>query len=289
MVKHSNHSLDETDIAILKGLFRFRYLTVDLISEINPDLSYSAWTKRLRKLLTSGYIDRPPKQLWTFRKHEKAIYALDQKGADYLAQHFDIHFSKTVKWHEKNRRYRGQDPFSHALSTARFMIELEQALVKEGTTLTHQDELFGVDYVTGVSWETYIATEFTTIKPKLKPDGIFSIKKKGSAHPLNFCLEIDRGTMPIRSTHFDRSSILKKYMCYRDTHMRKALQTKFRFKNFRVLMVTTTEKRAQNMRDLWAEEFSDMSKLCLFTSFEAIDEKGILDAWCETYGEHAYF
>ena len=61
------------------------------------------------------------------------------------------------------------------------------------------------------SWTTYIATEFTTIKPKLKPDGIFSIKKKSRSDALNFCLEIDRGTMPIRSTHLERSSILKKY------------------------------------------------------------------------------
>ena len=126
---------------------------------------------------------------------------------------------------------------------------------------------------------TRINGEFETIEVGLKPDGIFSVKHDGKRNPSNFFLEIDRGTMPIRSTNFHRSSILKKYIGYADTHRRGLVKELFGFRNFRVLLVTTTEARAQTMRELWHDMFPELPKMVLFTSQEKIDSKGILDAW----------
>jgi len=272
--KNGDFRLDEYDDKVLLALYRFRYLTVDLIAKTG-EFSVRTWNRRLKELLLAGYIDRPPGQKWTYRRHERAIYALGQKGADYLTANFDIHFPPTVKWGEKNRRYRGQDPFSHALSTAEFLIELEIAVAEQGGKLSHQDELFGRDYVTGVSWSTHLATEHEMLSVNLKPDGIFSIQSSAKRYPLNFFLEIDRGTMPLRSTNFRRSSILKKYLSYADTHNRGLVKEKLGLNNFRVLIVTTTNERADNMRYLWAEKVSDLPRMCLIASFEEIRLIGV--------------
>ena len=284
--KDGDFSLDEYDDKVLLGLYRFRYLTVDLIAK-SGEFSIRTWNRRLKELLRAGYIDRPPAQKWTYRRHERAIYALGQKGADYLAANFDIQFPSTVKWEEKNRRYRGQDPFSHALKTAQFLIELEAAIAQRGGRLSHQDELFGADYVTGVSWDTQITTENEMLTVKLKPDGVFSIHIPAKRYPMNFCLEIDRGTMPLKSSNFRRSSILKKYLSYADTHNRGLAKENFDLRNFRVLMVTTTNERADKMRSLWAEEVSDLPKMCLFSSFEVFYEEGVKIVWSDADGNRA--
>lgn len=275
--KDGEFRLDQYDDKVLIGLYRFRYLTVDLIAK-NGEFSIRTWNRRLKELLQAGYIDRPPQQKWTYRRHERAIYALGQKGADYLAASFNIYFSPTVKWEEKNRRYRGQDPFSHALKTAEFLIELELAVAEQGGSLSHQDELFGADYVTGMSWDTQIATEHEIFSVKLKPDGIFSVQGVSKRYPVNFCLEIDRGTMPLKSLNFRRSSILKKYLSYADTHNRGLAKEVLGLKNLRILMITTTKARADNMRALWAKEFPVLPSMLIVSSFEELQRRGVCSA-----------
>jgi len=159
------------------------------------------------------------------------------------------------------------------------LIELEIAVAEQGGHLSHQDELFGVDYVTGISWRTQIATEHEMLSVNLKPDGILSLQSPTKRYPLNFCLEIDRGTMPLRSTNFRRSSILKKYLSYADTHNRGLAKEALGLKNFRILIITTTKVRAGNMRNLWIETCPALPKMCLFSSFEHTRKRGILEIW----------
>jgi len=122
-----------------------------------------------------------------------------------------------------------------------------------------------------VSWGTRIYTEYETLSVGLKPDGVLSIYEKGDSNPRNYLLEIDRGTMPLRSKHFNRSSILKKYHSYADTHIRGLAKEKFGFSNFRVLFVTNSQTREENMQELWAQEFARLPRLCLF---EVCNKKG---------------
>jgi len=78
-------------------------------------------------------------------------------------------------------------------------------------------------------------------------------------------------------------------MCYQDTHRKKALQTKFGFKNFRVLIVTTSEARAETMRELWKEEFPEFPHMILFTTFSLTDTTNLLDVWSLPSGLPAAF
>ena len=276
--------LDNIDKEILIGLYRYRYLTRPIVMKMIQGLSLTACNRRLLRLFNVGYIDRPSKEMFSYQRHF-IVYALARKGAEYLTEHYQIEFPKSVRWSQKNKRYRGQDPFSHAIETARFMIALEIALVGREAKLLHQDELLGANYVEGVSWSTRIFTEFETLSVGLKPDGIFSVFEQGNSNALNYFLEIDRGTMPLRSAHFNRSSILKKYLSYSDTHIRGLAKEKFGFKNFRILILTSSRARKENMIELWAQEFPQLPKLCLFSSFEDIEELGALEAWSDIKGK----
>jgi len=277
-------ALSPTDITTLKALYRFRYLTSGLIYELFPTVPQRTMRHRLKRLFDHNFIDKPSNQPRDYQAHKHVIYALGQAGADYLTEAFQIKFPKTVKWREKNHRHRGNDPFSHTLETARFMLALDRDLAGEGALLTHQDELIGSNYVEGRGWKTVIHSPYETLEVGLNPDGIFSVTPEGATYPLNFFLEIDRGTMPVRSNNFTRSSIFKKYKSYIDTHSSKISHDLFGFRNFRILMVTTSEARAETMRQLWRDEFPEFPHMILFTTFSHTETASLLKAWSQPSG-----
>jgi hypothetical protein len=66
----------------------------------------------------------------------------------------------------------------------------------------------------------------------------------------NFLVEIDRGTMPVvRSDILRQTSFEEKMRAYLTAHAAKQHERQFGWKTFRVLTVTTEERRARTMID----------------------------------------
>ena len=80
------------------------------------------------------------------------------------------------------------------------------------------------------------------------PDFVFGLQSaKGERR--NFMVESDRGTMPIRRSDLDQTSFEGKMRVYLAGHAAKQHERQFGWKNFRVLTVTTDERRMRSMLD----------------------------------------
>jgi hypothetical protein len=88
----------------------------------------------------------------------------------------------------------------------------------------------------------------------LRPDRIISIidlNKPEEKARRAFFLEKDRGTMPLERADLLQSSILRKLFGYSRFYIDRKHKDCFGFRGFRVLFVTESKQRADNMRALY--------------------------------------
>jgi hypothetical protein len=99
---------------------------------------------------------------------------------------------------------------------------------------------------------------------------------------INFSLELDRGTMDIKSRQLvGKSSFRRKLIGYYQLWQEGLHASRWGFKAFRVLTVTPSEKRIENMLAAQREIVGEQgSNLFLFTTPKALREKSPLaDVW----------
>ena len=80
------------------------------------------------------------------------------------------------------------------------------------------------------------------------PDIVFGLELPDGGRR-NFLVEIDRGTMPVRRSDPEQTSIERKMRVYLAAHAAKQHREQFGWANFRVLIVTTDQRRIGSMID----------------------------------------
>ena len=80
------------------------------------------------------------------------------------------------------------------------------------------------------------------------PDIVFGLELADGSRR-NFMVEIDRGTMPVRRSDPEQTSIERKMRVYLAAHAAKQHREQFGWANFRVLIVTTDQHRIGSMID----------------------------------------
>ena len=117
--------LQERDAQIILQVYKHRFLTSEHIIAL---LSASAKPvlRRLSLLYHAGYLGRPKEQTRIYVKGSRPmVYSIGNKGADLLAQEFDIQRPK-VDWTSKEREIK--HPYlEHTLMVSHFMVCLELA------------------------------------------------------------------------------------------------------------------------------------------------------------------
>ena len=78
------------------------------------------------------------------------------------------------------------------------------------------------------------------------PDLVFGLQL-ADGERRNFMVEIDRGTMPVRRSDPDQTIFEGKMRIYLAAHAAKEHQRQFGWRNFRVLVVTTDQRRIRSM------------------------------------------
>jgi hypothetical protein len=78
------------------------------------------------------------------------------------------------------------------------------------------------------------------------PDIVFGLELADGVRR-NFMVEIDRGTMPVRRSDPEQTSIERKMRVYLAAHTAKQHREQFGWVNFRVLFVTTDQHRIGSM------------------------------------------
>jgi len=236
----SVRGLTERDVAILRALYRYRFLTTELIHRLFfHETGLQVTQRRIRKLFDLGLCGRRPIVSLTDPANPLTsgmVHFLDIDGATFLGATDDL------------RRLRQHNQVSvgtvnHFLMTNQFMVELELACTLAGYSFVeHRDELhLKADYD-----RVTLKEGSKNVKVAVIPDTYVSVQTPQHKEPSHLLLETDTGT--------EKSSIIKrKVQAYLKYLKSDEIIARFGSEKMRILFVAKTERRANNLK-AYAEE-----------------------------------
>lgn len=254
--------LQARDVEMMREIAVHRFLDTKQIMTLFPGAKTNL-LRRLQYLFHHGFLDRPvQQQAIYFKSRNHLIYALGNKGADCL-------FAETPELRGRaNWQIRNRDTKSlyleHGLMISDFYTALQNAFAK-------------IPEVELLSWlqqetiKTYV--KIAGKNAPVNPDAFFIINREKS-NP--FFLEADRSTMT-------DERFLKKMIAYWEWWKVKGHEEKFHIKNFRVLTITKSEARKENLRKITrqADPTGRGSEMFLFAcanDYNLDDPASILEA-----------
>jgi hypothetical protein len=290
--------LTARDYAIIHVVARFRFLSSAQITRLIGG-SQQQILRRLQLLFHHAYLDRPASQRVQLAHvlddgNRPFVYGLGRRGAKVLAE-TGAAISDKLDWTTKNARASALF-LAHTIETAETMIAFDLACRGDGAPrLLDQHELFphlpeetraGRD-----PFRCYVAVRVkehkTPITIGVVPDRLFSLAFADQTR-LNFALELDRGTMDVKAKKLvGKSSFRRKLIGYFQLWQEKRHTERWGFKSFRVLTVTPSEKRLENMIAAQRQIVGAAgSNLFLFTTPQRLTAKSPLaDVWVSGKGE----
>ena len=218
--------------------------------------------RRLNLLFDHHFLYR--KKLWS--NNDPVVHLIGNAGIDELVLHYGYE-RKRVDWSARNRDI-GLSHIRHNLMTSQFHCALELAtrdLPETAITLWQPDGSVKetVDYEDDINGVT------ETMRATIQPDAYFIIEHKGKQYPC--FLESDRTTN-------DQGRLLKKFKAYFHFWKQKIHKETLNIDGFRVLVITKSEARRDNLRAL-AKRADDQEKGMPLFWFAS--EK---DAWVDNVG-----
>ena len=246
----------ERDIEIIKQVNRHRFLTSEHITALTQG-SKQGILRRLNLLYHSGYLDRPKEQIKpSFYGSKPMVYALGNKGADFLAEIYNQPRLK-VDWTTKNKQ--ATNAFlEHTLMVANFMVCMDLACRRvPGARVIWPEEISkrmpmrqnknGSPFSWTVDVKREVGGKVKDFRIGLLPDLVFGLHFTQDGTAAFFFLEADRSTMPIMRAGFQKSSYLKKIVAYWQSYQAEIIKEMFGFKAPRVLTIALSQERISNM------------------------------------------
>jgi hypothetical protein len=282
----------DDDLALVDYVSQLRLIDSNSLVSLFPDRSSQHLKRRLKLLFENGFLYRPAQQQI---RHETIagsfpkIYALDRKGAKLINDRLGRQV-RVDHWLQKNRGIKWWN-IEHTLSTAQFQAQLMAAIGRQDelSLLTFDDILAQHApektkrsrqpgrFRTPVTWHGRQSEE------GIAPDRIFGVQAPDNDNFIFF--ENDQGTETIEPSvtrqrsplFFQHSSILRKLVVYANAFQAMAHRDHFGILAFRVVTVTTTQQRAENMAQVCAAHVcsgahSVRPGLFLFTDRETLSE-----------------
>ena len=256
--------LTARDKAVVESVYAFRFLRQDQIQAL---LFPSRWTAqyRLIRLYQHSYLNR----LFTAVPfgRGKTVYCLDQRGSDLVAAELGMDREET-NWSRKANRV-GWQFLEHTLTVNAVRIALLLASrttgcqiagwADEGDLKRAHSKATELVYVPGDRGRRQNVAVIA--------DGYFVLRSADKkAH---FFLEVDRATIA-------NSRWMRKIRAYNLYYRTGKYQAKYKTRSFRVLTVTSGEKRLSNLKS--TTEKAGGEAAFWFTTFERARSENILTA-----------
>jgi len=248
--------LTPRDAEILRLLRRHRFLRSNHIAALLGD-SRQQLLRRLQKLYHHGYVERPLCQLDYFRRGGSLamVYGLGNRGAAVLLR-TENSVPVRLNWNIRNRSATRLF-LDHALMISEILVALETACRARGDVrLRHAEELVHSERDDTARWSvTARGAEHTTVIP----DAVFALERAqadGSTDTVLYCLEADRGTMPVQSANEHRTSIARKLTAYEMSWRTNIFRQRFNASRVQVLTVTTSTARLDSIKDCASSQVS---------------------------------
>ena len=241
--------LQERDLQIVLAVWRYRFLSSDILTAIISG-SPQRILRRLNLLFHAGYLDRPREQIKPWQSGSSPmVYGLGNKGVDMLSEQFGFP-RQHIDWTSKNRDSK-ELYIAHTLMIATFLVSLKLACERQsGIEFIEQSRIVQGEPILKVNFNREVNGRMENVRFNLIPDCLFGLRllNEPSDRSRAFFLgEMDRATMPILRSDFYRSSILKKIVGYRHCKNTGAFKKTFGFENPRIVTVTTSHERIDNM------------------------------------------
>lgn len=244
--------LTEGDLTILQLLAQYRFLRSDHIAAL-VGRSRDRTNDRLARLFHAGHVDRPRAQLDFYPTSGSApmVYALARDGARLLA---DLSLAPQSKrdWGRTNRGA-GRPFIEHQLAIMDFYVGLVCGCRdRTDVQLITTDELLAAmpEATRGarnpLMMRAAIVHDGRRLTVGVVPDLVFGLRYPDGSRRC-FCVEIDRGTMPVTRTNALLTSHARKMEVYLAAHAASIHEKQFGWKTFRVLTVTTDNARLRSM------------------------------------------
>ncbi len=185
------------------------------------------------------------------------VYGLGNKGADFLASKYGLDRAK-IDWTQKNKGVR-HAYLDHALLVSKFMVSLELAvkqvknlkLIEQGTIVSNMKKKGEYN---PLSWcvpcRISLGNKIMDRLVYVMPDRVFGLyfcDEPKSRNRSYFFLEADRATMPVKRNSVYSSSFQKKMIGYYESWKNSLFRDVFGFPSARVLTITKSHDRINNM------------------------------------------
>jgi hypothetical protein len=279
--------LTQRDTDVLESIYSYRYLSISQVQRLHFP-SEQTTNRRVRLLADAGYIED-----FHVPGIRERLVALKRKGADVVAERLRVAQEK-LGWKKRARTPTDTYFLQHFLSVNDFRITLVEACIR------HEDlQLLGFipeylgtrtakggvrkhiqDVVSGISSSAAKVTH--------TPDGVFALQKEGKT--ALFFLEWDRGTETIGRV-IDMAHFFAAYLVgggYR--RYEEEFEVSQPFRGFRTLIVTTSKRRLQNIRQAGGKiEPVEAQRFLWITTTDRLGE--LLDPiWVSLDpGDHQYY
>ena len=245
--------LTEDDVEIVRVVARHRLIRSTHIAAL-VGRSLDRTNDRLMRLFHAGYIDRPRAQLDYYPTFGSApmIYALADRGVRLLKEWDGAEF-RNPEWSRKNREA-GRPFIEHQIEIVDFEVGVQRAVrTRSGIKLITAEEMIAaaprrLPAANPFSLHAKLSDRGVMREAAIIPDIVFGLELADGSRR-NFMVEIDRGTMPVRRSDPEQTSIERKMRVYLAAHAAKQHREQFGWANFRVLIVTTDQHRIGSMID----------------------------------------
>lgn len=284
--------ITDRDIKVIVDLYEYRYLKSSQIKQLYfPSLQTA--NRRLRTMSSQGHL-----KSFMVPNIPERVWCLDKRGAQLTADELGISIEE-LRWSQNTSQPKDYYFLRHFLGINQFRIYLTLACdSSEIKLLGFIPEHFGERTEKGgmikIIKDSVCDIRNTSEVISHTPDGVFALGKKGK--PALFFLEIDRGTEQISNPEKGVLKALIFYLNYLLGGKYKKYQHDFHsqeFECFRVLMVTTSRKRLNHIREVGRDldfEYPQAKKFIWITNDDQMNQGTVFqDIWQSIDGDDNIF
>jgi len=258
-------SIQDRDVALLKGLFESRVMTAEHAAVLHFGGSKEAAKKRLQKLKAAGVISDRKR-----RVNEPAVLFLARKGLDLLREHGVLAEYPSFAMPALDKRARVSD------ITLRHELEVMDVKAAFHKSIRKAEGFSIAEFSTWPLLYQFEAVRHDHGEIVVKPDGFIRIHEKeadGGLSEHTFFLEVDRSSETL-------NTLVSKATCYLDYYKSGGFAAKngaprsaYKDYPFRVLMVFKTAERRNNTAERLLQNTPPIfTQVCLSTLEEATSD-----------------
>lgn len=269
--------LTQRDLALINACYSYRALTTPQIQQLffkqgSARGQLVQCQHRLKLLYHHSYLYRDEQPTKLSEGRRSLVYFLDRQGATLLAECLRIDVSD-LDWHPKNNAAGASHLFlEHLLKTNDIRIAVTLAADQEGISLE--------GWLDDKTLKSRQMKEYVKVKDAkgneqraaVIPDGYFCLRQ--GQHQYHHFLEADLRTVIGHTSKSGRRDWARKIRTYLAYHETGQFQHRYAAPSFRVLTVTTGERRLDNLKRI-TEAAGGKSRFW-FTTFDRLNTEAVL-------------